>query len=173
MKVFLLRHAHAHLGDDDSARPISPEGHHQIRILARHLSENGLKLPRTWWHSELRRARETGLLLNKEMKGLFVLKEKPGLRPEDSISPTVEFLQASTEDIFLIGHNPHLAQLLSYLLTGDPYSGISSFGKAHLYCLDYQTVVLPVHGAVRRWTLRWAITPKICRRQSSPTSGKS
>ena len=168
MKLYLLRHADADPGADDALRPISAKGQTQLRDLGRQLAASGIDLPREWYHSDLRRARETGLLLNSHMQGHFILREKSGLRPEDPIPPLLPFLESSPRDLLLIGHNPLFAQLLAHLLTGDPYAGIAKFGKAHLYCLEYGTMILPVHGAVRRWSLRWILTPRLCRREKAP-----
>ena len=56
MRLFLVRHAHAHAGEPDELRPLSTSGREQARALGEQLAASG---PTLVVSSPLLRARET------------------------------------------------------------------------------------------------------------------
>jgi phosphohistidine phosphatase len=84
------------------------------------------------------------------MKGI---SETEGLAPLDAANIWAERLKDITDDIFLVGHMPHLGRLASLLLFGNADNNIISFKMAGVVCLKREDA-----GA---WSLQWMLTPEI------------
>ena len=144
-------------------RPLSHEGEETVRALAGFLSRHDRKLPETFCHSSLLRARQTAEILAETLPGEHRCREMAGLTPFDTVDRAAETLHENPEDHLLVGHEPHLGQLASLLVCGDSAAGAFDVKKAALICLDRQVVIDPHRGACSRWVVRWMLTPAMYR----------
>lgn len=117
MELTLIRHAIAEDGADDSARPLSKKGRRRFEETVKTLDGLGLRFDRVL-HSPKRRALETAELLSPlcegELQATALLAKEPGVE-------LWELLEG--ERLALVGHEPHLSALLSWLVTGEATGG--------------------------------------------------
>lgn len=113
MELTLVRHAIAEDGPDDAARPLSKKGRKRFEQSVKTLGALGFGFERVL-HSPKRRAVETAELLRPLCKG--ELQATPLLARE----PGVElWALLEGERVAVVGHEPHLSSLLSWLVTGE------------------------------------------------------
>lgn len=161
MNLFLLRHAKAvELGadgiHDDRERPLAPDGRKKMHKIAFGMSRLGLSFDLVL-SSPLKRARQTAEIASQ------ALPEKP---PCHSTSALV--VQADparivddilrnhprAQSLLLVGHEPHLGNLMSYLLTGGLGLAVH-FRKAALAKISVDPLR---HGQCG--VLEWFLTPQ-------------
>ncbi len=163
MELYLVRHAIAHDRDpeqwpDDSARPLTADGERRFTAAARGL---GRLIPtvNVVLSSRFARAWRTAELLHEhagwpEPRACAELES--GQPAAAALAPMVQHQLESA--VAVVGHEPHLGELASLLLAGDPERLVLDLKKGGAVCLDLDTGVSP--GTA---TLRWALTPKILR----------
>lgn len=162
MQAYLLRHAEAESGHPDHQRRLTSRGRADIRRLGEFLRDNDGFTANTLWTSPLVRAGETADVLSETLGWHPDRSVVEGLTPDDSperITARLEELDAGQNPL-LIGHEPHLGELASLLLTGawEPY--LVTVKKATLLRID--RIDSQWGGRPHfRWTLRWMITPKL------------
>ena len=125
-KFILLRHAHAGTKEKfkkkfslpDSKRPISARGRREmkdvLKAIMRLVPNIDLILS-----SDLMRAEQTAHLLNKKYrkaKYQEILELRPNSHPRELIKKMKAVAQ--DECVAVVGHEPHLSRLLSFILTG-------------------------------------------------------
>jgi len=152
MHFYLIRHAHALDGENDAARPLSPKGRKQIRTIAKILREAGAFEAGEIWHSPLRRAHETAVVLVQKLRCRARLKEVTGLKPADSIDLIAEKLGDLRHPVAVVGHEPHLSALASLLVVGSVTPVRFKMKKCAVLRLDR------VGGG---WSVRWHISPEL------------
>lgn len=111
MELYLIRHAEALDGVPDEARPLSSEGWKTLRRAVKTLDHLGIRWDRLL-HSPLRRAVETAEAL------------MPLVRGESEVAPWLahpwqELPPLTGERVALVGHQPWLGELVSWLWRGE------------------------------------------------------
>jgi len=163
MELLLVRHAIAAERDasqwpDDGKRPLTHQGEERMRKAARGLrrivAEVDLMLS-----SPLVRAWQTAEILRDEI-GWPEPKEWSDLEPDRSPAATVRSLKplAEANRVVLVGHEPNLSEVASYLLTGDDGGVEIVMKKAGVACLGIDGVP----GPKAAW-LSWLATPRMLR----------
>lgn len=170
MEVVLVRHAIAAERDpatwpDDRDRPLTEQGEERMRAAARGL---GRILPEVdaMFASRLVRAWRTAEILHEEV-GWPEPEEWPQLEPERSPAQAVLSLvpHQDAARIALVGHEPNLSEIASYLLTGSGHRGVDlEMKKGGVACLG----VDGEPGPGSAW-LRWVATPRILRMLDRPS----
>jgi phosphohistidine phosphatase len=153
LTVVLVRHAIAEErrpGLRDAARRLTPEGRDKLEQAARGLKRLGV-VPDRILTSPLVRAAETAEVLAEVLA--------PDLRPE-TFGPLApgqapqEVRDALPEDartVVLVGHEPDLGELASWLLTGSTDGMRLPFRKAGAAAIELEE---------GEGTLRWMLAPK-------------
>jgi phosphohistidine phosphatase len=119
MDIYLIRHAVAEprspdLPDED--RALTNDGRARFEMVVTGLHRLGVSFDRIY-HSPWRRAAETAEMAAHLATG--GLEPHPGLARE----PNEELLSSLLgEEIALVGHEPWMSELLSWLVTGDSYA---------------------------------------------------
>jgi phosphohistidine phosphatase len=150
MIVYLVRHGKAEAGDDDDLRRLTAAGQKAVRRVAQALADAGVR-PERIEHSGLTRARETAEII-AGATGAPVAAAS-GLRPEAAVEPVARRLAGSREEsLMLVGHQPFMGRLASYLLTGDAEAGLLHFRTSAVACLELDG------GA---WVLGWFLPPNL------------
>ncbi len=152
MRVYLIRHAHAVDGEEDSVRPLSRRGVNQIRDLARFLKPASRFEPEEIWHSPLIRSLQTARLLQEHLQLDAPLMLVRDLEPEDDPRRIAHRLMETGRAVAVVGHEPHLSALASLLVTGKPTPPVFVMKKA---------AVLALEGAGSYWMVRWHWSPKL------------
>ena len=158
-----MRHAFAGERDpeqwpDDRLRPLTPQGERRFRRAAKGI---GLLVPGVdvVLSSSWTRAWRTAEIL-EERAGWPAPKRLPALEAE----PPVVVAEALTsypngDALVLVGHEPFLGELASFLLTGEAHELRLEIKKGAALALDIDGAVAP--GKAR---LRWLLQPKALRR---------
>jgi phosphohistidine phosphatase len=160
MKLLMIRHAiaeeredFAHTGKDDHLRPLTDEGRRKMRQVAKGLRKlvPEVDLLAT---SPLTRAAQTGAILDSVYDDLKEV-EVEELGPETTPVAFLAWLrqQKNVETVAVVGHEPSISLLLSWLLTGTERH-LFHFRKGGACLLDFEGEV----GAGTA-TLLWALTP--------------
>ena len=161
MNLYIVRHAIAvQRGtpgyEDDSQRPLTDAGRKRMKKIVEGLSEFGIELDAIVT-SPYVRARDTAMILARE----FDVKDKVSL--SDSLIPPGNFEtlineireKYDVENLALVGHEPMLSGLLSWLTTGNTAMKVV-LRKGGVACLSTES--LYVDG---RANLRWLLTPSL------------
>jgi phosphohistidine phosphatase len=162
MELYLLRHGRAvERGEsgfeDDSARPLTPEGRRQLRQSCAALRKLKLRFDLIL-SSPLVRARQTAEIVAAEWRCRKQLGFSEKLRPggdRKKLVAELNALKSAPEKILLVGHEPDLSGLISLLVTGRNGGGFA-LKKGGLARLDIETL-----RAGRCATLAWLLTPKL------------
>jgi phosphohistidine phosphatase len=120
MDLYLVRHAEAAPGQPDELRPLTPSGREQARRLGEKLREAGVH-PDVVLTSPLLRARETGLLIARELSADLAVAEElaPGATPDSLTRAVREAVPPSGEAVIAVGHQPDCGRIAA-VLTGGP-----------------------------------------------------
>jgi phosphohistidine phosphatase len=96
---------------EDPQRPLTTRGHRQAEWLAEQAKAKGI-VPAAIWHSGKLRSRQTAepfLRLCNPMASFTMVR---GLNPGDGASAVRDALLRETRDVLLVGHRPHIYDLL-------------------------------------------------------------
>jgi len=163
MDLYLVRHAVAFDPDetqwpDDRHRPLTPEGEKRFRRAARGLTELMPSVDLVL-SSSYARAWRTAELLEKEAswpKPIVCEALEPGRAPAEVLQALQQY--TSSESVALVGHEPNMHELASYLLTADTGHAQLEFRKGGVARLELPEDLRP--GAAR---LRWLLPPRVLR----------
>lgn len=153
MKLYLVRHGDASPADVDPERRLSADGHQQVGRLAAFLSNRGVGVARVL-HSGKPRAQETAEALAATVAPGVTPEALDGLSPNDPVEPLAEQIADWREDSLIAGHLPHLARLVSLLLTGRNLPTSFDFEPAAAACLERRD-----DGDA--WSLVWFVGPSV------------
>jgi phosphohistidine phosphatase len=163
MDLYLVRHAVAFDRDDsqwpdDRQRPLTPEGAKRFRRAARGLRELVPSVDVVLSSSYVR-AWRTAELLEKEARWPRPVK-CDALESDGAPAGVLQALQqfTSSHAVALVGHEPSLHELASYLLTADTGHVQLEFRKGGAARLEVSEALRP--GAAR---LLWLLAPRVLR----------
>jgi phosphohistidine phosphatase len=123
MEIWLLRHASAEDRSGsgrDADRTLTEDGHKRAREVARGLAalEPGIELVLT---SPFARARQTAEPAARALKLADKMRETAALQPDrDPEEILAEVRAEGAAAVLLVGHEPHLGELLGRLVLGRP-----------------------------------------------------
>jgi len=167
MDLYLVRHAVAFDYDpaqwpDDSQRPLTPEGQKRFKRSARGLQGLGasvdLMLSSPWV-----RAWQTAEILESEAgwpRPVACEALQSGRAPAEVLQALQPFTSYRT--IVLVGHEPSLHELASYLLTADMHHAQIEMKKGGVARLEVGEGLRPGAGK-----LQWLLPPKVLRSLAS------
>jgi phosphohistidine phosphatase len=167
VEIVLVRHAIAAERDpsrwpEDRDRPLTRQGEERMRRAARGLARIAPEVD-ALFSSPLVRAWRTAEILHEEIEWPDP-KAWSQLEPERSPAETVHSLGSHVEAarVAMVGHEPNLSDVASFLLTGDGGRGVDiELKKAGAVCLG----VDGTPGPGTAW-LRWLATPRMLRQMS-------
>jgi len=162
MNLFILRHGLAVEPDTrhfakDSDRPLTAKGKKKVSEVAQAMLALELSFDRILT-SPYVRARETAEIVADAFQARKKLELLDCLTPGGSIEKLIKCLAESdgaVENVLLVGHEPFLSRLISFLLFGDAHASIT-MKKAGLCRLTIEKI-----EAGRCATLEWLVPAKI------------
>ena len=161
MELFLIRHGIAVPGSAvlaDAERPLTPQGRERFAQAVVGLQRLGVCLDRLY-HSPWRRAVETAALLRPVLEGKAVASAALARPPSQALLQEVTGTQVA-----LVGHQPWLGELLTWLVIGNQADGSAfAFKRGGVAWLEGQ----PRPG---RMALRAFLPPKVLRGLGGTTS---
>ena len=163
MDVYLVRHgAAADATDpqwpDDRERPLTTQGVKRFRREARGLAALGAGVD-VMLSSPYRRAWRTAELLEEDA-GWPAPVECAALEPGRPPAEVLTALQpySGSSAVALVGHEPSMHQLASYLLTSDTHHAAIEFRKGSVARLQIDASLRPGSAV-----LLWLLAPKVLR----------
>ncbi|MEK7308725.1 MAG: phosphohistidine phosphatase SixA [Nitrospirota bacterium] len=133
MLLYLVQHAEAKTEQEDPSRSLSEKGLQDIKKIAAYAAKLHIKVNQIF-HSGKTRALQTAQVLAEHLK-CENISETDGLAPMDDPQIWFERISKMNEDIMLVGHLPHLANLASLILCGYKDKNIVNFKMAGVVCL--------------------------------------
>ncbi len=162
MNLYLLRHGIAVPNDDpenvpDSERPLSTKGTKRMRKVAKGLCRLDIPFD-SILTSPLVRARQTAEIVVQALGLGDRLEELSTLAPGNSLSDLWSSLAPyqDREHVLVVGHEPFLSTVVSYLLTHDERRSIAVDFKKGGLC-RVEIAAMPPNKA---GTLHWLLTSK-------------
>jgi phosphohistidine phosphatase len=159
VELLIVRHAWAGKRDpekwpDDRERPVPAKGARRFRRVARGLAR---LLPEVdaVWSSPLRRAWQTAEILEEEC-GWPAPQELRALEPGNTAVKVTELLRRESADrVVLVGHEPGLSELITYLTAGPGDRVIVELKKGGAALLSFPAGLKVGHGV-----LLWLLPPR-------------
>jgi phosphohistidine phosphatase len=160
MNLYLLRHGLAEdLGTDgltkDSERPLTAKGEEKLRKIAAGMEALELTFD-VILSSPYLRARQTAEIIVEALHARKKIEFSEALTPGGIAKKLIELLNRvnpEPQNVLLVGHEPHLSDLISLLVSGKPGCGVI-MKKGGLCKLTAESLR---HG--RCADLQWLLTP--------------
>ena len=165
MQLLLIRHAvaedaevFAETGQDDAQRPLTKPGKWKMQRIAKTLHRTVGSID-VLAASPLVRASQTAEIVAQAFGGLEVVITGT-LEPQASFDSFLTWLrkQRAADVVAVVGHEPHLGGLATWLMTANDESRVR-LGKGGAALLEFEGK--PGAGAAM---LQWALTPALLRR---------
>lgn len=115
MRLFIVRHAEAALGEPDDLRPLTDAGREQARLLGKQFADDGIR-PDAVLSSPLLRARETAAEIARAVGVEAEPDERlaPGADPDDIRAAA----SGRGETVVVVGHQPDCGRTAAALTGG-------------------------------------------------------
>jgi phosphohistidine phosphatase len=160
MEIYILRHGIAEersLGGKDRERALTSKGRRKLESLGKHLYELGVSFDAIL-SSPYLRASETAEVIAACVKFKGEIQFTGNLLPESEPQALIHELKEQPpggKSILLVGHEPDLSTLASWLLTGG--------ASLHLELKKGGLCKIQVHSFhnIGSATLEWLISPKL------------
>lgn len=163
MRLYLLRHGRAAPRDparatDDEHRALTRRGEEQVRMVGRSLRRCDHSIDLIWF-SPLVRARQTAIILAEECATKECASPLAALSPggdQAELLGRIDALDPRPASLMLVGHEPDLSQLISFLVDGS--AGLPlTLKKGGLARLEITAPIVTARCA----TLEWLIPPRL------------
>ena len=161
MNLYIVRHAIAVARgtpgyDDDSQRPLTDKGRRKMNKIVQGLRQLGIELD-TILSSPYVRARDTAKILANEFNRVDQIHFIDNLIPPGDFKDLIDEIQEKydVESLALVGHEPMLGELISWLTTGRKDLQID-FKKGGVCYLSADNLYRD-----HRATLEWLLTPAL------------
>ena len=157
MKLYLARHGKAVTEMENPQRPLSEEGHEEVKRVAKFLLGIPVMID-SIWHSPKARSKQTAEHVAQTLKLGNVCQEINGIQPGDSIECVLgkvdEFsIEKPNGKLMIVGHLPSIQKLTDFLLTGSDTKDLFEFFPA--------TVVALQKTGEKSWRCDWVINPEM------------
>jgi len=160
MTLYVMRHGIAEkkgAAADDAARALVPKGKKRVVQVCRRLTPASFK-PDVIFTSPYKRALQTAEVVAELMKNKPAIKVLDSLQPFGSFNDLIKAINLLPECTSLvIGHEPYLSSLISYLLSGN--SAAISLGKAGICSIAFKHAVKRASGS-----LQYVIDPDVIKK---------
>lgn len=155
MRLYLVRHGLAMTQSEDPKRPLSDDGKKDVARMASFLGRARVRVTRVV-HSEILRAQQTALALSAVIGPGKIAEEMRDLKPSSRLDALVDAAATWTDDTMVVGHDPFMSRVTSFLTCGDPDAGVVAFDPGTVACLERDPIMTDKGG---HWTLLWHMSP--------------
>jgi len=161
MKLLVIRHGaamdqekFAESGESDELRPLTPDGKREMKKIAKGIRKLVKKID-VLATSPLVRARQTAGIVADEME-MDDAEITDTLKPEAALEDFEKWagLYAHNNLLAIVGHEPHLSSLVTWLISGKRESRIE-LKKGGACLVDFEAEARHDAG-----TLAWLLTPR-------------
>jgi len=153
MRIYLMQHGKPVAKEEDPERPLSQKGREEVSRIAEALKKSGMQVSQAL-HSGKKRAEQTAEIMLSKLNpgGKLVLNES--ISPLDDPKKIASELSSISEDTLVVGHLPHLAKLVSLLVTGDQERPVVRFQQGGIVCLE-------TDEQKGQWAVAWMVVPQL------------
>ncbi len=152
MALFLVQHGKSLPKETDPGQGLSEQGISDATRIAGVAKGYGVKVAQII-HSGKTRARQTAQIMADHLTPGKQPMETGGLNPTDDVISFARTLSPD-KDLMVVGHQPFLPRLASYLITGSLTTEVFRFQNAGIVCMEKE----PGTGA---WVIIWTLMPEI------------
>jgi len=152
MALFLVQHGTSVPKEIDPECPLTDDGRDTVERIARSAAGHKIEVSLIK-HSGKIRARQTADIMAYFLKPPGGVQEVSGLNPLDDVTLAAKGLSGA-ENIMLVGHQPFMERLVSYLITGSTDRIVVKFQNGGIVSLDRA----PETGV---WFIKWTLMPEI------------
>ena len=152
MRIYLMQHGKPVSKEEDSERPLSDEGRNDVERMAEFLQRSGVRIEGIL-HSGKTRARQTAEIMVSRLNPGLEPQERPGLSPLDDVKEIADQIKEVKQDLWIVGHLPHLARLTSLLIASTKSVPVVSFRQGGVVCLE--------KGEEGHWFVAWMLVPEL------------
>ena len=152
MRLYLVRHGLALTGDENPDRPLSEQGQKDVKRMASFLGRAGVRVSRVI-HSEILRAQQTAMHLSAVIGPGRIVEEMRDIKPSSRLDSLVEAASGWT---LVVGHDPFMSRITSFLTSGDVNAGVIAFDPGAVVCLERDPIITDKGG---HWTILWHMSP--------------
>lgn len=165
MRLYLLRSAEATNGKKNARRKLTSNGVASLSKLVDFLGKKNLSDITEIRHSPFVRAAQTAKQI-KKLSGIKTkVREVPLLEPLADFRILADFIESSGESLLLVGHQPNLGRLGSYLLSRQSDATLLDLKPGGLACLSSIGPRIEGDAAGHHWQLDWQIPPRMLRKR--------
>jgi phosphohistidine phosphatase len=159
MDLYLMQHGQATTEAENPERPLTDAGRAAVQRVAARARVAGVRVDHCVHSGKLRAAQTAQLLaqlLMSEIGSGASVEARPGLAPNDPVTPAAQWLHGVTERqaLALVGHLPFLERLASLLVAGDEEAQVVRFHMGGL-------VKLEPKNDRDGFSVAWAIPPDL------------
>ena len=151
MKLYCVRHCEACNADEDPARGLTEQGSQDAQKLAEYLQMQGEHIPHIM-HSGKLRAEQTATRIAEAVKADQITVHPEWLADTADIDVLAGMVNSWVDNTMLVGHLPHMANLVSALVDVSDNMSLLSFAPGTMVCLQY------VNDG--RWMIDWVMKPE-------------
>lgn len=155
MRLYLVRHGLAQTRDENPDRPLSDQGRKDVARMASFLGRARVRVARVI-HSEILRAQQTALAFSPVIGPGRIVEEMKDLKPSSRLDTLVEAAAVWTDDTMVVGHDPFMSRVASFLTCGDANAGVIAFDPGAVACLERDPIITEKGG---HWTILWHMSP--------------
>src|SRR5438132_13015632 len=130
--LYLMQHGEAAPEEKDPSRPLTPSGRAAVERVANRARSAGAQLDLCIHSGKLRAAQSAEVLAS--VMGATA-EQRDGLAPNDPVGPIAGWARRTAGPVAIVGHQPFLGKLLSFLVAGDEGAEILRFTMGGLVCL--------------------------------------
>lgn len=152
MTLYLVQHGRNLPKDQDPDQPLSPQGREETNRIARTAAKLDLSLGLIQ-HSPKTRARQTAEIFAEQLGPEQGLREREDIKALDDVIPVAGEL-GQARDLMLVGHQPFMGRLATYLATGYQEPAVIAFQNGGIVCLD-------LDAESGSWYIRWTLLPSV------------
>ena len=154
MQLYLVQHGESKSKVEDPERPLTDKGRKDAELVARYISERGIKVAQIL-HSGRPRAKQTAEIFARYLLPPKGFSEGSGLAPLDEPQMAKQLVEQAEKSLMIVGRLPHLSRLTSLLILGFPDEEIIKFRMGGVICLSREG---------ERWSIKWTLVPELVQR---------
>lgn len=152
MRLYLVQHAEAEDKTDNPDRPLTEQGKSDANRMAVFLRQAGVKVD-ALLHSGKQRAAQTSDRLRHAIAPGVIPIGKEGLAPDDDPAPLARSSLTWDRDTMLVGHEPYMGKLVSFLTTHKLNTLGVQFTPGTVICLERTKDF--------HWHIVWMVKPEL------------
>jgi len=152
MRLYLVQHAEAVDKAENPDRPLSEKGKSDANRMAVFLRQAGVSVEALFHSGKLRAAQTSDRLRHAIAPGAIPIA-KDELGPNDDPAPLARSSLTWDRDTMLVGHQPYMGKLVSFLTTRKESSLLTQFTPGTVICLERTKDF--------HWELVWMVKPEL------------